>query len=214
MFEVTTAASSPALLTPEQLRVAAGLAADDESQDDALADVGLRVAAEISAACDIAIAVGAVPTLLRETLTETFRNVSRDKLVLSRRHDVAINSIAVDGTALETAEYEVDGEAGLLSRLSGDVPVSWCGSKIVVVYQAGFATVPADLSGAANDLVQLRLSESTRDPLLKSEQINIPDVRDQRRDYWVGALGGARSGGGIPDHIAGRLARFMNVSVA
>jgi hypothetical protein len=146
---ITTPAADPALLTIAQMRVAAKLDPSDGSQDADLAARGLAVAAGIMAECRIAVGQGGDPTLLQETLTETFYSVEIDELMLARRHNVAITSITVDGTALTAGQWVLNSEAGILTFLLNDCPRRWCARKIVAVYQAGFATIPDDLVAVA-----------------------------------------------------------------
>ena len=90
-LKVTTAATSLQLLSDVELRAAAGVSGTD--QDDVLAAEGLRVAAAITMACNVAVGAGGEPTLLQETLEETFWSVRGDNLILSRRHNVELLSI-------------------------------------------------------------------------------------------------------------------------
>lgn len=210
---VTTPASDQKLLTIEQLRVASGLTASDTSKDSVLEELGKRVAADITDACHIAIGAGAEPTLRQETLTETLRWVQADEIVLSRRHNVEVTSIVEDGTPLSTNDFDVDPESGVLSRLRGDRPCRWRANKVVVVYKAGFETVPPGLAGAAMDLARLRLSSEAADPLEKARTVEIPDVETVRVDRWVGAVPGSFVGP-VPTEIAAKLARYMNVALA
>lgn len=214
MLTVTTPATNLQLLDQEQLRLAAGLAKDDSSRDEDLAKVGLRIAAEIATACRIRIGAGAPPTLKRELVTQTFRGPRLRELILDRRHEVAITSVAVDGTALTEADFEVEPEAGLLYRLnSSSGTIWWHGRSIVVVYEAGFDEVPADLAAVASDLMRYRIASGDRDPLIKSESTEVPDVLTQRVDYWVGAVPGSTSGP-VPAEYTARLSRFMNWAMA
>lgn len=214
MLSITTPAASLQLLSAEQLRVAAGLGSGDASQDASLTPLGLRIAAEIAAVCKIAIGAGRAPTLRKERLTETIRGArSRDQIILSRRHDVSIVSVTIDGSALTGADYEVEPESGLLYRLSGDSRVCWGFAKAIVVYDAGFETVPDELVGAASDLVRIRLSEAARDPMVRSESSEVPGVLNERTDYWVGAIPGSAAAGGIPSDVAARLGRFSNMAI-
>lgn len=210
MLTITTPASNLLLLTAEQLRVAAGLPDDDTSQDDDLEETGLRVASDIATACKVAVGASKPPTLLQETLTERLRDVCRDVIILSRRHDVEITSVVADGTTLSASDYEVEPESGLLYRLSGESRVGWYATLVTIVYKAGFVDVPSDLAGAASDLMRLRLSEGDRDPLVKGETIEIPDVETRRTDYWVGGMPGSGSDGPVPATILGKLSRYMN----
>lgn len=210
---VVAAASSLSLLTPEEMRVAAGLVSSDASQDAALAPLGLRVAAAIMAECNIAVGTGGEPTLLKETLSETFYGVRADNLVLARRHNVAITSVTDRATTLDAAEHVVDPESGILTRLSNDCPIRWCATKLVVVYDAGFTDVPGDLKQAALDFFRYAWLEGKRDPALKAEVIDIPDVERVEKTWWVGSVPGQSYEGAVPDIVAGQLKRFRNFTI-
>jgi hypothetical protein len=213
---VTVAAEDLSLVSAATLRAAAGLAPDDASRDEQLATLGLRIAAEIASACGIAAGKGNVPTLRRETLSERFDlRADEELLFLSRRHNIEIVSLLQDQDALSGDSYSVDSETGMMERRGGPMVRYWRRGPITVVYRAGFDLddVPADLEGAVVDLVRLRLSEQSRDPLLRSEANSLDGVSDLRRDYWVGGLAGAGAMAGIPAHIAERLGRYRSVSV-
>lgn len=216
---VTIPADDRNLLTPEQMRLAAGLAVDDESMDEALAILNGVVSDQICDACAISIGNGAGPTLRRETLTETFRSRSifnpRQRrnpppLYLSRRHDVEIVSITRDDVEEDAASYSVESEAGLVYRLARDTHEVWTGREIVVVYEAGFETVPDGLVGAASDLVRHRRSEVSRDPMTKSHRVQVMGVDEVETQYWVNAAGSSAYSSPIPPDIAAKLARYMN----
>lgn len=213
MLQITTPAEDAKLLTTEQMRAAAGVASGDSSQDGVLALLNDRITAEICVACAIAVGVGGVPTLRRETVTETLRGVAHGIIVLARRHQISINSITVDGTALATDDFTVDAESGLLYRLQGDRLLPWRAQKLVITYAAGFATVPGDLVGAASDLVRLRRSEVARDPLVRSERVDVEGVEAVQTDYWVSSAGPSSSSSPAPPEISARLSRFMNVVI-
>lgn len=208
---VTTPAADTALLTIEELRAAAGVTGS--AQDSVLLGIAEGVTSDIMAECNIAAGLGAnEPTLLTETLTETFYDwAPRRDLVLSRRHNVAITSVAIDDSDIDSSEYVVNAEDGILSRIAS----TWCGAKIVVVYEAGFDEAPASLKQTAREIFSSRYSESTRDDMVKSEIIEIPGVETKRRDYWVGAVPGqASSEGPIPATLSGRLKRFRNLETS
>jgi hypothetical protein len=213
-FTVTVPAVDPSLLTIEQLREAAGLASGDTSRDTELEQLGLRVSADIANACKIASDGLNPPTLRSETITETFwMPVCFDEVFLSRRFISSVTTVTEHETVLLAADFIVDREAGMLNRVSSGRPWHWYYGAISVVYVAGFTTVPADLVGAALDLTRLRLSADDRDPLVKGETIEVPDVLTQRRDYWVGAVPGS-SAGPVPSDILAKLSRYINVAVA
>ncbi|MER9306783.1 hypothetical protein [Mesorhizobium sp. M0496] len=206
MLVVTTPATDLALAPIAALRAAAGVTG--ASRDTELAALGLRIAAEITEALDIAVGQGAEPTLRAERLTETFDACGLDELILSRRHDAAIVSITQDGDDVTLDTRSLDPETGLLQRWIDGRRSYWRARSIVVVYDAGFEAVPPTLVGAVTDLVRLRLSAAGADPLEKSRSVEIPDVRTVKVDRWVSAGSGASAG--IPDDIMDRLARFNN----
>ncbi len=209
MIEITTAATDLQLLSIAEMRAAAGVTGT--ASDAELKALGLRISASIAAECNVSAGSGLGPTFRRETLTETLRlQTSRAAIVLSRRHDIEIESVAEDGTVLDTANYEVDGEAGLLYRLVNDCATDWCGRKLVIVYAAGFDTVPGDLKQAAIDFFRSSYLERERDPLVKAEETDVPGVLRERREYWVGSVPGTSQAGAVPGAVAGQLSRFRN----
>jgi len=212
-FSVTTPASDLSLLTIEQLRAAAGLADGDASRDDELSALGKSISIDIAVACNVADDGINPPTLLKETVSETLWVCDRpEELILSRRFISSILSVSEAGSALSADGYFLDRGAGLLNRANGGRPWTWARGQFVISYDAGFSSVPADLMSAATDLVRIRLSSSSRDPLVKSESIEVPDVQSRRLDFWVGALPGAS--GPVPAEILTRLSRYKNVAVA
>lgn len=213
LMTITSPAADQQLLSVEELRRAIGI--EDASMDARLSEIGLRVAAEIAAECNIATGLGAVPTLRRETVTETLRSVHCDRIMLRRRHEIAIASVVEDGSTLtDGTDYVVDGESGVLWRLASDLPDLWSADRIVIVYAAGFDTVPPDLRDAAARFVRAAWMESTRDPLVKGVETDIPGVMRERTDYWVGTVPGQSGEGAVPDIIDGKLKRFRNTAVA
>lgn len=207
---VTTKATDLTLLSVAERREAAGLDSADASKDAALLALDQRVAAAIAAECKIAIGSGGEPTLKKETLTETFYGANVDRLVLSRRHNVAISSLTDCGTALVDGDYIADPEAGIVTRIRCDRPARWQGSKIIVVYDAGFDTIPGDLKFAAMDFFRLAWLEKNRDPALKSREVDVSDIQRIKEDYWVGAVPGQSLEGAVPAIVAGQLVRFRN----
>lgn len=212
MFTITTPAADPNLLTIEEMRLIAGLATTDTSLDGELAPLRLRISAEIHTACRISVGPGNPPTLRRETLSEMIRlpSGSAGALVLSRRHDIVIASITADGALLVAADYEVDPESGLLTRLYNDEPSAWMETKVVIAYEAGFATVPQDLIGAASDLVSYRRSEAKTDPLVSRTRIRVEGIDDIQTDYFATRGQSAGLAGSLPTDIAAKLQRYMN----
>lgn len=110
-------------------------------------------------------------------------------LRLRRYPIVSVSSIVEDGTTLDpAADYEIDGEAGLIYRLSGTSRVQWYAQLVVVLYVGGYVNltdVPADIRTACLLMLNHRRSSQARDPMLK--QISIPGVIE--RQFWVGSTG-------------------------
>jgi hypothetical protein len=206
---VTEPASDLSLLTVQERRAAAGVS--DEEHDADLAAMDLRVAAAIAEECNIAVGIGGDPTLRRETVTETFRNVRSDCIIFARRHGIEVTSITIDGSALDDAEYEIDPETGICRRLSGDHFVDLCASKIVAVYDAGFATIPTALKGAATDCLQSYWARAKIDPSIKTYEDDVEGIGRVRTDYFaVSSAGNYVQSAGIPDIAIGQLKRFRN----
>lgn len=218
MLTVTAPAPDTKLLTPEQMRLAYGLAANDSSQDTNLAVLNVQISAAISQSCRIAHANGGEPTLKRETLRQLVRCPRSGPIVLARRHKVEIVSVHVDDAIdpLDPDLYEVEEEGGLLHRLdeSGN-RICWTGCKIVIVYKAGFAAdaIPADIVAVATDVIRLRKSEAARDPLVRRQSVRVDGVDEVSQDFWVNATSAGSpsfTGGPIPAEYAARLERYMN----
>lgn len=213
-FTVTSPASALSLLSTEQLRSAAGLDAADSSQDAELLVLGAAISTEIAVACNVADDGIHPPTLCRETVSETFWGCGNDhELFLSRRFVSSIVSVVEAGSTLTSTGHVLNAGAGLLNRVMNGRPWAWYAGETTVTYVAGFDSAPPDLAAAAIDLVRLRLSSASRDPLVKSESIEVPDIQTRRLDFWVGALPGAASSP-VPPDILARLARYVNLGVA
>lgn len=198
MISITTPATDRNLLTAVQLRRAAGVSADSVE----LTELGLQVSDSISNMCKVVSDGVSVPTLLSETITQTFRSVCQDELLLSRVPVTSITSVTVDDTVLADTEYEQS--AGLLRRLTTtDHQIRWYGRKITVMYVAGHATVPTDLALAASEYVKLLWSAGDRDPTKKAEWID-----GMGKDEWF-------EGGDdmVMTSITNRLAPYMNYGV-
>lgn len=182
MLIVTAQAGDRTLLTAAELRTAAGLAVGDTSKDANLATLGVRVAAAITSACKVARAGATPPTLREETLQQTCRlQGAVQALILARRPIASITSVTVDGDVLDPAEYEFEAAAGLLYRVFGDRRCFWRCRVIVIVFVAGWATVPDDLKLAASKFVQALFQQGSRDPMLRS--VTVDGVGS--RDFWV-----------------------------
>ncbi len=184
MLSVTTAAADRSLLTLAELRAAAGV--PDNSRDAELTTLGARVAAAITGACQVARGGAVPPTLRLETLTETHHNDRhRAEIVLSRRPVVSVTSVAEIDTVLTSADYEIEAGTGLLRRLAAGRPWCWPCRKVVIVYQAGWQTVPDDLKLAAAKFVQAEYwVDPTKDSVIPAEVMDILE-RGGYVNYWV-----------------------------
>lgn len=180
MLTITTPAADRSLLTIEELRAACGIT--NAASDATLATIGARISAAITRACRVAEAPPDPVTLRSETVTEVFRqNCGAEELILARRPVTSITSIVADTVTLETTEYEVEAGSGLLFFLVDDYRTMWTAAKITVVYTAGWSTVPEDLKAAAAKLALDFYSAGTRDPNLRSEEIEGAGALT----YWV-----------------------------
>lgn len=209
ILTVATPASNRALLTIDELRAAAGVVGN--SQDTALEAMGLRIADAIASECNVVPGTGAIPTLLREALVETMYGVRCTDLVLARRHDVEITSILSDGAAL--TDFVVDPESAIVTKLENDMPKTWHAQKVVVTYSAGLTTVPGDLKQAALEFFRWTWQSSKRDPALKSEVVDVPDVERTEKNWWVGSVPGQAGAGVVPDVVVGMLRRYRNITL-
>lgn len=198
IITVASPASVTALTTLERVKAELGIS-DDAS--DALLRAKIR-----EASSDINARAWADPF---EAVTQTFWHVGCEEyLILQRRPNVTIASIAVDDVA--ATDFRIDPGAGLLFRLDASgYPVSWRASKsIVVAYSAGYimpgqtgANLEPALEAAAVELLQSYWASRGRDPLIRSE--SVPGLGDVT--YWVGAVG---ESGELPPSVESRIEPF------
>lgn len=212
ILTVTTAATTLALLTIDEMREAAGVTGS--GQDLALTKLGLRIAANIAAECNVAVASGGVPTLMQETLKETFFNVRLLNLRLSRRHNVEIIEVIQDGVTLAPdAVLAAGGDSNVIFRLANGNPTGWCANNLIVSYKAGFVDAPGDLKQAAMDFFRSTYLKASRDPMVRSEHTIVPGVLETENQYWVGSVPGQSSEGPVPEVVSGQLKRFRNLTI-
>jgi hypothetical protein len=212
-FTVVTPATDLTLLTPEELRIAAGLDRDDASQDQTLAEYEAEIAAEIASDCAIASDGVNPPTLRSEECTDVFRfGWSAVALYLSRRHVSEIALVVENGTPLDEPDWRLVAETGKLVRLVNDADACWSAVKVEVAYTAGFDVVPAELKAEAKSRIKFKASEGSRDPLARSIRTDIPDVESRQVDYQVGGLS-RLMGEGLAAESERRLRRFMTQSM-
>jgi hypothetical protein len=208
MFSVDTPAESRALLSADELRLAAGLSATDTSQDGRLAELGLRAADAIGRHCCADDGEHA-PTLLSELCSETIRlDQPRDTLVLARRFVTEITGLTENGVGLGAGSYELKKSAGLLLRVSGERTICWTGSKVIVQYRAGFEAPHNDLKHAAELLVRQMTATTARDPTVRRERVDgVGEF-----EYWVGSID-PKNGAPFTSDIMALLAPFRSPSI-
>jgi hypothetical protein len=211
---VTEPAADLQLLTPEELRAAAGLPAGDTTHDAELATWGLQAASALAGACGIAKAgydVSLAPlrgeapvTFKAETLVQTFRIRSSDqidKLRLARWPVLSIVSVIVDATELTADDYEISIPSASITRVSGNGTLCWPSGRVIVEYEAGYDDpVPQDLKGYAARLTGLYYAGQGADPL--ERRVEIPGVMTVER--WVDTTATDML---VPEDILAGLAR-------
>lgn len=114
-----------------------------------------------------------------------------------------INGVATVLTA--GTDFLVDLARGQLTRLgSNGYPCSWRANPIAVVFTAGYANIPPAVVNAVVSIVKGLLYARTRDPALRSE--NIESVYEAQ--YWFGTGPGSGSSDGLPSAITGPLDKY------
>lgn len=211
-ISVTAPAGDLTYLSIAEMRAAVGIA--DDSRDTDLQRISGRVASAITEACKVATDGATPPTLRKETITDTFR-LSRTMarlhytdpapLHLSRRPIVSIASVVEAGTTLDPTSYEIRAAEGAIYRLNVDSRCDWSVGKTVVVYDAGWVTVPERLKLANEKLLRQYWFENGRDP--SERQVNIPGVMEVQR--WIGAPADPS----IPQDVMDDLGPYINALV-
>jgi len=186
---VTTPAASRNLVSLSTVKADLGITVS--TYDTQLASLIARASAAIEQACN--------RVFTRETLRD---EVWPDReafpyqvpggiapLQLSRFPIVSVASVTENGDALTVdTDYVVNAAMGTMLRLGADAwPKSWPTWKLIVTYEAGFATIPADIEDAASRLVKRRYYASRRDETLKREV--VPGVLE--REWWIASGGDA-----------------------
>ncbi len=214
ILTVTAAAESFDLVTSEDVQLELGYATSEQAWIDAKIT---RASAAVATHCKRVFA--------KQTYSELFRpDRSVEALVLAEYPVRSVTSVTVDGTALETTDYEVDPASAMVYRLCGDARICWYGCKITVAYIAGYVlpdTVPdedeetddvPDLPQDIQDAMILLMSSARaakgRDPTLKSE--DIPGVRSS--SWWIGGVGDDTAA--FPPEVAALLAPHVRPVMA
>lgn len=150
-------------------------------------------------------------TLSRATLTERFwGDGCAEYFTLNRAPVASITSVTVDDALVDSSEYRLDVDTGVLYRLDSSGYSSfwsWC-KDVVVVYAGGYLlpgesgrTLPPAIEAGALSLVQSFWFSRRRDATVKEE--DIPGV--MRTVYWVGSIGQA---GDLPPDVMRRIGPF------
>ncbi len=132
----------------------------------------------------------------------------RNALQLSRWPLISITSVVetianVQTTLVNGTDYIADMKHGQLIRLdSYGRPTKWNTDPVIVVYSAGYATVPADVFDTVIEMVKQRWYAQTRDPAIRSR--NVSGIMET--SYWFGS--GPGSDGGLPPDIQARLDKY------
>lgn len=210
MFTVVTAAADRKLLSNEQMRVAAGLASGDASQDSTLAVTNIGISDRIALECGIASDGVKPPTLKGEVVKDTVRqSCPSPDLLLSRRFVSDVASVSIDGTEIDLAQVEIDRAAGILTRICNGRVAPWWAGATVVTYTAGFTEVPGDLVLAVTAAVREFAASGDRDPFLKRDKVE--NIGEQ--EYWVGGLGGSDTGSAFSATVRAMLDPYRTAVV-
>lgn len=189
LFTVTTANNDP-LLTTAEARAAVGIT--NNSRDADLDRLVARISAAIYRASKVRTDGVHAPTLLSESVTDTYRlqRALHGALLLSRRRISEIETVTEGTTELTDADFEFDAASGQLFRLGATDPTCWPTGLITVEYIAGLLTVPDDLKLAAETWLRALWRDAYQtpatilDPFVKVD--DIPGVR--RVERWVNAM--------------------------
>jgi hypothetical protein len=185
--------------------------------DAALKRLLNRATGEIATYLNVPVAADGSARLGLETIEETLHRSpwlhghGHREIVLSRKPVTEIISVVVGGSTIDDTGYELDPAAGILKRVWSPTTFAFNitpGARSVITYKAGWTlpgddpedyTMPPQLEGAVLSLINLAISQSTRDPTVKTQWVT--DI--ERLDFWVGAIG---ENGSIPPEIADKLA--------
>lgn len=202
---VITPANSLWLVSLDSALDALGLAADGGTQDSQVGRMIGQVSAAINTYCN--------RIFVRQSYRSQFRYACNwlgygSPLVLSQA-PIAVDGFGVlvlaaseDGTLVDTTEWQVDRNTGMLYRLdSAGAFSSWSGTLISVDYDAGFDLIPDDVQAAALDWMSGRWNTRGRDPALRS--LTIPDVVSE--SYFDPA---AASASGMPSTVRNTLDQY------
>ena len=207
---ITEAAESIDLVTLARVKLELGIT--DADSDGLLESKITETSAAIAEYCNRVFAL--------ERVTEKFRFGGEADVLTLRRWPVAeIHSVTVDGTVLDESEYEIDTGDGTLTRLWSDTLAPWSACySIQVDYSAGYVlpgqagdgpSLPADITAAALQLIQMRVTQQGQAREFDLRSIEIPGV--VRKEYFdtAAAAASTTTGGTLPVEIAAMLYRHI-----
>jgi hypothetical protein len=117
---------------------------------------------------------------------------------------VVANSASSLAGLVQDTDYRVDGRRGQLVRCNAytGYPLTWNSVPTTVIYQGGYATIPADITDVVLRAVTQRLASRGRDPFLKHQ--TQPGIGEQ--SYWIGGTPG--SSGAFTRELADQLDNY------
>ena len=143
---------------------------------------------------------GHVSEFAAHTVQQTERCVARPCILLDRDLNLAVTAVTVDGTALDTDEYEIEGRR--LFRLDSDTRIPWTADKVVITYTTGWTLLgglPRSIEAACIQVMAYLLAQRGEDPM------------ERRTDNGLLSVVRMDTEGGIPPTAAALLARWKRV---
>lgn len=147
----------------------------DHSEDDELAEM-------VRAVTDIVERHAG--TVLPRVCTERHRG-GASAILLDHRPVISVTSVTLPGGGvLDPAGYELDADAGVLTRMSGDFESCWEPGRSTVVYTAGRADVEASVRQGARVILK-HLWETQRSRMGGARSAGSDEVWDPRWGYSI-----------------------------
>jgi hypothetical protein len=178
---IIEAAAEKKLTTLMEARQACGVT--DSSADVYLFNAIEIVSDTISRWCKRIFAVETV----RESI---YPDKPGKSLMLSRWPVVAITAVTVNGAAEDIANVEAEDSGHLFRIDASGCRTLWPSGRIVVEYSAGYVlpdksgrTLPLDIERAALITIRADWFARSRDPLIRSETIEMFDIERVERSY-------------------------------
>ena len=219
MLKVITPAGEAMLTRLETVRRDLGLPDGDTSQDERLADL-------IATASDLVCQHLNRDNLGIETVEQVAHPRTVGPIILARDLNPVIESVTVNGVALDEGAYHLDGSllhrvhgigtgagyagawaANSFAVMSPFAGAGWCGRHVVIRYTAGFELLgglPRAIEQACKDVIYSLHASAGRDPsrIVRSE--TVEGIGSVTYATSAAATGGA--GGGLlpiaPDRLA------------